>query len=527
MTRASLLLIGCTVLGALALGSCGSDDLTGHGCGIPGAPADCGKTCATDRDCVVGSYCGGDSLCTADCVQSGATICKDGDTCDGNGRCANVTDGGPISCSGLQCKVNHACAGGAKTTITGKVFAPNGTLPLYNAAVFIPNGPVEAISEGVTCDRCDGKLSGDPVTFTATGSDGSFSLTDVPTGKDIPLVIQLGRWRRKVTVPAVTDCATLPADAVLTRLPKNAAEGDIPKMAIASGKADAFECLLLKIGLDPAEITLPSANGRIHFFRGTDAPGLDLMPTAPTADKLYGSLANMLKYDVLLLPCEGSEFDKGKDKGMTLNPDPRGLLVQYLNAGGRVFSTHYSYDWLTYPMSPYNKIAMPTRMDGQWPVGQLDDYNNTIAASLVETFPKGMDFAKWLIAAGATSPPDKLDIAEGRSDLIGVDPTYAQQWATYNFNYIMKNGKTGGPAVMHMTFNTPIDAPKDDKGVPQSCGRVVFSDFHVTAGAVQPMQSIFPTACKSDPMTDQEKALAFMLFDLSSCVQQDISPPIL
>ncbi len=64
-------------------------------------------------------------------------------------------------------------------------------------------------------------------------------------------------------------------------------------------------------------------------------------------------------------------------------------------------------------------------------------------------------------------------------------------------------------------------------GVPAYCGRVVFSDFHVTAGAVQPMNKTFPGACKSDPMTDQEKALAFMLFDLSSCVQQDTTPPIL
>ncbi|MGZ3438318.1 MAG: carboxypeptidase regulatory-like domain-containing protein, partial [Polyangia bacterium] len=56
------------------------------------------------------------------------------------------------------------------------------------------------------------------------------------------------------------------------------------------------------------------------------------------------------------------------------------------------------------------------------------------------------------------------------------------------------------------------------------CGRVVFSDFHVTQSAVVPLQP-FPTACKSEPMTDQEKALAFMLFDLSSCVQSDGQPP--
>ncbi len=514
----------CFALSAVALlSACGSDDLKGHGCGLAtGSPATCGKTCTVDGNCGLGSYCGEDLLCTADCLRGG-TDCGEGKQCDDNGRCFDLMNGG-VPCVGLACKVNRACAGGNKTTITGKVFAPNGTLPLYNAAVYVPIGNVDPIAAGVTCDRCDGKLPGNPVSFGATGPDGSFSIPDMPTGTDIPLVIQLGRWRRQVTIPAVADCAATAIPDTLTRLPRNKAEGDIPKMAIATGNADAFECLLLKVGIEPGEITAPSGTGRVHFFTATDNDGLDLMPAAPKATELYSSLANMLNYDVLLLPCEGAAYDKARANNMSLNPNPRDLLVQYVNAGGRVFATHYSYDWLTYQNSPFNKIAMPTAMNGQWPVGQEDDYNNTIVSQLVTTFPKGMDFAKWLIAAGATSAMNTLNIAEGRSDVIGVDPAYAQPWATYDFTPAPINGK---PAVMHFTFNTPLDAAKDAMGVPQYCGRVVFSDFHVTAGAKQMNQNVFPTACKSDPMTDQEKALAFMLFDLSSCVQQDATPPIL
>jgi hypothetical protein len=139
-----------------------------------------------------------------------------------------------------------------------------------------------------------------------------------------------------------------------------------------------------------------------------------------------------------------------------------------------------------------------------------------------------MAFAQWLIAAGATSPMNTLNIVQGRHDLTGVDPKYAQDWIDYNFNTPPAGAANvnGGPGVMHMTFNTPLDAPPDDMGVPQYCGRAVFSDFHVTADALQGMKKTFPTDCKADPLTDQEKALAFMLFDLSSCVQSDQTNPI-
>lgn len=516
-------LLASLTLGAALLltGACNrDDDMAGHGCGVEGASAVCGKICNNDGDCGIGAYCTDEKQCTADCLQGGSE-CGEGKICDGRGKCADLEN----ACIGLKCKVNLACAGGAHTTLTGKVYAPNGTLPLYNAAVFVPNAALSPLTAGVTCDRCDGTLSGDPIAKALTGPDGTFTLVDVPTGTDIPLVVQMGKWRRQVKITSVPDCTTTAInDAALTRLPKNASEGDIPHMAIATGDADPLECLFIKLGLDPNEITLPSGSGRIHFFRATDRPGLNMTMNAPRAETLYSSLNNLLNYDVVLLPCEGGPFDKSRLNNMPLNPNPRDLLVQYLDMGGRVFATHYSYDWLTYPMSPYNKVAMTKDMNGLWPTEQRDDYNNTIHTTLVTNFPKGLDFSKWLVAAGATSMPGQLDIKEGRSDLIDVDPNFAQAWSTYDFTPAPIMGR---PAVMHTTFNTPIDAPKDAMGVGEYCGRVVYSDFHATAGAITKKTDPYPMACKSDPMTDQEKTLAFMLFDLSSCVQDDQIAPVL
>src|SRR5262249_28627602 len=107
-----------------------------------------------------------------------------------------------------------------------------------------------------------------------------------------------------------------------------------------------------------------------------------------------------------------------------------------------------------------------------------------------------------------------------RNDLDAVNPMLAQQWVTHK----------GDNKVLHMTFNTPLNPPMSVDNAPLYCGRVVFSDFHVSAnevtgGGIFGGGAVFPDACIPGPLTDQEKALTFMFFDLSSCVQPDSAPP--
>src|SRR6185503_2663436 len=164
-------------------------------------------------------------------------------------------NGGSGPCTGLWCNI-ASCDGGAKTTIAGSVYDPAGKNPLYNAFVYIPVDPTAALptfTSGASCDTCAGTGTISAISMAQTGPDGKFTLsTNVPSGTNIPLVVQMGKWRRKVLLPTVTSCTNNVISPANSRLPKNRTDGaggfaDIPKMALASGSADPFECLLLKV----------------------------------------------------------------------------------------------------------------------------------------------------------------------------------------------------------------------------------------------------------------------------------------
>lgn len=429
---------------------------------------------------------------------------------DPNGDGGPNGNGGP--CVGLQCQ-QVSCAGGGTTSLSGKVFDPTGTVPLYNAVVYVPNEAVAAFEGGVTCDQCGTVPSGKPIATALTNAKGEFVLQNVPVGVEIPLVVQLGRWRRQVKVPAVKQCTDTPLAADATRLPRNKSEGDIPHIAITTGNADSLECFLRKLGIDDSEFTNPDGNGRIHLFQGkreerdrngnvSRKDGSALNAQTPAGAALWNDLNRLKQYDMVILSCEGAENDATKSNQAKDN------LRKYLDAGGRVFASHFHYDFFKKPS------GNPLAATANWTSGSSNAGDRDMN---VDTgFAKGQAFSEWLVEAKASTTAGIVPATDLRRSLTTVPASGAP--ADTSRNWLSYNGDT-----KFYSFNTPLNV-----GADKQCGRGVYTDIHVSSGpGLDQSGGTFPNNCVSPKpsLSPQEKALLFLLMDLASCIQDDNAPP--
>jgi hypothetical protein len=501
-------------------GNFGDESTTG---GSPGSPGDDATTSASGSS-------GG---------QPGFGGTSSGFTPGDGGNMPDCPAGSPLSCY-----VNMNCANGAQTMLTGKVFDPAGKNPIYNVVVFVPNDPnsLPAITPGTSsCSACDTSV-GDYVTAALTDQNGSFTLKGVPTGKNVPLVVQIGKWRRTITVPNVADCktTTVPSSGSgQARLPRNQQEGSMPQMALLTGGLDDLGCFLTKVGIDAKEYSAPGAGGRLDIYQGLGGQGLGGLGKAPglstgtagnctnTSCPLWASKQSFEAYDIVFLACEGNTYDPDDDAdgggpgqpifgggggGANVTQVGKQAMHDWLNEGGKVFATHFHYTWFKNGPPDFQSIA--TWLGSS--VGSGTCTNCTIDTSL----PSGKDFQTWLQGVGALSGSGIT--LTGVADSVST----VNQSTTTRWIYGSSGLNTGATDTKYLSFETPIGGIDVDAGEATGkkyCGKAVFTDLH--AGG-SPSGDI-PGSCQSADLTAQEKALEFLIFNLAACVSDESKPMML
>jgi len=298
----------------------------------------------------------------------------------------------------------------------------------------------------------------------------------------------------------------------MTDMTPNTTRVDMPMIAISTGNADSLECLLHRLGVDNSELGTGGGTQHIQLFSDTTSPGKGVgafdsgvgggATFADSMTKLWDSKTDLSVFDIVILSCEGDQYPQTKPQ------TAMDALKGYADVGGRVFMSHWHNVWIE---------GSGNQKPADWPA--VANFNNDGTAFFGDQDrideggnPKGNSFATWMLNVGGSTTRDHIVIqgtsqndATGKNTVASIT-AMATDWVYW----------TGGTGMMpqNFQFETPVEGSAD-----AACGKVVFSDMHVSGNGGA--GGSYPSSCGgATDLTPQEKALAFMLFDIATCVGQ-------
>jgi hypothetical protein len=361
--------------------------------------------------------------------------------------------------------------------VTGKVVAPEGTIPIAEALVYLTDTLPPAIPPGVYCDKCVQLTSN---AFTYSKPDGTFDLPAYASGSQY-IVTQKGQFRRVRPITIATGTQTALADA--TRLPghNDLANGDtIPSMKVMAANWDSIASSLHKLG--------------VTEFAG---PPSGLF----TVDHTLDDANEAAKYHVIFIPCSGQVNDNGGGGNgnvcsgiYTPSSKSKTVMKSYIEQGGKLYVTDWSYEYVRQIWPGYVHFGGETAAIGS--ACTLGEYSGPAEWS----DPK---LDQWMTANG-----------EGNAEL---KKSYVQITSTAPQPGFDETGKS-------VTVTPKVWAKTMVGGAPRTstvsfqdrCGRVMYSTYHAEG----------TDNGGSKTLLAQEKALFHILLEVSECVGVKPVPPI-
>ena len=384
----------------------------------------------------------------------------------------------------------------AQGYVSGKVVAPEGTVPISQALVYLTDRMPDPIPEKAYCDTCVKLSALDGYGYSKP--DGTFEIPIYKTGKQF-LVVQKGQFRRIREVTLTTGDQR--ADPQQTRLPSknDAAAGDtIPKIAMVVGGYDHIDETMKKLGLE-------------EFYRyGDTPPGFPIpIPSGPgiktgkSGSDLMGSDAELSQNHIVLLPCAAFGYDdrQAQGGGFVCNGPTSGqnaAFRSYVDGGGKLYVTDFSYEAVrqTWPgfitWFDAGMRALPDNATGMGTAcrGGAEDTQGVVGDP---------GLGAWMSAIGHSNVT--LEASWSRMQKVnpqpGVDATGKAVTITPKVWMSSQVGGQSYPATVSFE---------------QKCGRVLMSSYH----------------CEGDSgagLLAQEKALLYILLEVGVCVGELPPPP--
>lgn len=427
------------------------------------------------RHSFVGSLVAVFALCIGAC---GANASHGFDSADGTGGA--LGDGGSGTLTGTG-------EGGTPSKVgdlNGKVLAPEGTIPISGALIYLTTGEPAPIPDGTYCDKCTTLDVNTP--FTYSNTDGTFDLPAYVTGPQ-QLVVQKGAFRRVRSINVSS--GSQPVDPAMTTLPgkTDASVGDtIPKMAVVAGAWDHIEVTLEKLGLGKLTSSggFDSSSAPFDYYENSLSASNPFNPRTLITDP-----ATIGKYNIVFIPCSGSEGTTCDD----YQPGESGVqntLKGFVAAGGKLYVTDYSYEYVRQP----------------WPGAiDFDGATSEIGSGCQQgSYDAPADvadpgLASWLTATG--DPSFTLEQSWTMIDALHpLNTTDADgNPVTVNPKVWMNGSLADGPHPETISFES-------------GCGRVLFSTYHTEGNG-------------DSPLLAQEKALLYVLLEVGTVCYGTQQPP--
>jgi len=361
-------------------------------------------------------------------------------------------------------------------TVTGTVLAPEGTVPISSALIYLADAMPAPLPPAAYCDKCVQLPAGTPYTYSK--ADGTFSLPIYQAGDKI-LVVQKGNFRR--ARPLTVAAGNQAADKKLTTLPGAPlpeAGDEIPRIGMTHGGFDKIELSLVKLGIKSFD-----RYGKDPFF---DPKGLPPSIGQPT--DLINSAEKLAQYHIVLLPCALGGLECGApSSGQKQN------LQNYVKGGGKLYVTDYSYEYVnqTWPGFITWKDKNGSDMTASSPYGaacQESAYTKPGTAN-------DPGLGAWLGAIGEKS----FDLKDSWTKISKVNP-------------MPSTDPDGKPVTMTpKVWMTSDGVGPSTVSFESQCGRVLFSTYHAEGG-------------EEAALLAQEKALLYILLEVGVCVGQ-MPPP--
>jgi hypothetical protein len=422
-----------------------------------------------------------------------STGAPEGTTHTGSASTTTTTGEDSETGSGIKLDVGGGQKGN-DITLTGRVLAPNGEIPIAGALVYLTAEPPSGIPQEVYCDECE--VLGPANFFTTTEADGTFELIASSEAVDEAasyLVVRKGQFLR--IEPIVVELGEQAVAEALTRLPgvNDPAAGQwIPRIAVYDTWPDEVFNVLAKFGL-----------GQVSPA-GTLVPGTEQFTLVGNdSGAMLDDLAQMSQYHIIFVPCATTSFWPGA-------PNVSALRIQnvrdYVAAGGRLYATDHANEYIKQPFPSYLDLynsAMPDIQPAYTVAGTVED--------------PGM--LAWLEAL----PPELADIGGGNPTLaslplIDLMNNYTGIDAVHEILVPNDDGQlvdvgpyswVSGPCTS-CAANPLVQRPMAITGQ-YGCGRMMYSTFENSSSAHQ-------------GLNPQELVLLYMILEIGVC-QEDLVPP--